>query len=105
MSSELYVLTVTFGNLTISDVFRVIDDNQGLFDVLVGYKTLKENKLFINSYDNYLCKMNDDETWTRIAPLSADEEVQISEDEGQTSEEEVQTDFKEDIHDKNNIGN
>jgi len=33
MSLELYDLTVTFGNPTISDVFRVIDDNQRLFDI------------------------------------------------------------------------
>jgi len=32
--------------------------------------------------------MNDDETWMRVAPLLADEEVQI--------------DFKEDNHEKNN---
>ena len=71
ISSELYILIIEFEKLTIKAVFRVIDDNQGLFDILIGYNTLRDNKLFINPLDNYLCKMNDDESWVRITPLSS----------------------------------
>jgi len=72
ISSELYHLTIELGNLIIQDVFRVIDQEQDLFDILIGYRTLKENNLFINPVDNYLCKMNIDGTFTKIFPLDKD---------------------------------
>jgi len=81
LSSELYVLTIDFGNLIIKDVFRVIEQSQDLFDVLIGYSTLRDNKLFINPLDNYLCRMNEDESWIRVAPLSMNVEPNAPEEE------------------------
>ena len=70
ISTELYLLTVKLGSLTVQDIFQVIDQDQDLFDILIGYSMLKDNSLFINPIDNYLCQMKEDETWTRVLPLS-----------------------------------
>ena len=72
ISSELYLLKVEIGKLCIQDIFRVIDYEQDLFDVLIGYKTLKENNLFINPINNYLCQMNENESFKKIVLLSND---------------------------------
>ena len=70
LSSELFVLTVKIGSITVRDVFRVIDENHDLFDLLIGYKVMKENGLFINPLNEYLCRMNEDYSWEKIIPLS-----------------------------------
>jgi len=62
-------LRVQFGNVFIQDNFRIIDQDTQIFDILIGYRTLKENNLFINPIDNFLCRMNEDEEWYRIIPL------------------------------------
>ena len=66
---ETCYLRLKFGNIEIQDSFRIIDHDKNIFDVLIGYRTLKENHLFINPVDNFLCRMNRDETWERIIPL------------------------------------
>ena len=93
MKSELYVLTITFGNLVITGIFRVIEDSQGLFDILIGYNTLKDHALFINPIDNYLCKMNDDGSWERVTPLSTEET--LLDDENQVEELENENELEE----------
>ncbi|ORY78375.1 hypothetical protein LY90DRAFT_501147, partial [Neocallimastix californiae] len=60
ISSELYHLTVEFNDFIIQDVFRVIEHDQDLFDILIGFRTLKDNNLFINPICNSLCKMKKD---------------------------------------------
>jgi len=62
-------LRVQFGNVLIQDNFRIIDHDIQIFDILIGYRTLKDNNLFINPIDNFLCRMNEDEEWYRITPL------------------------------------
>ena len=69
LSPELYVLKIDFSNLVIKDVFRVIEQSQDFFHVLIGYSTLRDSKFFINPLDNYLCRMNEDERWIRVNNL------------------------------------
>ncbi len=66
---ETCFLKIQFGNILIQDNFRIINNNKNIFDVLIGYRTLKDNNLFINPVDNFLCKMNHNESWDRIIPL------------------------------------
>ena len=66
---ETCTLRVQFGNVLIQDNFRIIDHDIQIFDILIGYRTLKDNNLFINLIDNFLCRMNEDEEWYRIIPL------------------------------------
>ena len=66
---ETCYLKIKFGSILIQDNFRIIDNNKNIFDVLIGYRTLKDNNLFINPIDNFLCKMNHNESWERIIPL------------------------------------
>jgi len=72
ISSELYLLKVQIGELSFQDVFRVIECEQELFDILIGYRTLKENNLFINPLNNYVCRMENDKSFINLLPLSRD---------------------------------
>jgi len=74
ISSELYLLKIQIGRLIFQDVFRVIDCEQELFDILIGYRTIKDNNLFINPINNYICKMENNENFTKLIPLSSNEE-------------------------------
>ena len=74
LSSELYLLNVKFGDITIKDIFRVVDNDKNIFDILIGFNTLKDNKLFVHPIDNHLCKMLSEETWNRVSPLGTDDE-------------------------------
>ncbi|ORY04882.1 hypothetical protein LY90DRAFT_519390, partial [Neocallimastix californiae] len=67
--TEIYLLNVKIGKLVIHDIFRVIDNDQNLFDILIGYRTLKENNLFINPLNNNLCLMKEDDSWEYIIKL------------------------------------
>jgi len=53
------LLKVQLGDLAIHDIFRVIDNHQNLLDILISYKILKENNLFINPINNNLCVMKE----------------------------------------------
>jgi len=66
---ETCTLRVQFGNVFIQDNFRIIDHDLQISDILIGYRTLKDNNLFINPIDNFLCRMNEDEELYRIIPL------------------------------------
>ena len=67
--TEIYLLNIKIGKLVIHDIFRVIDNDQNLFDILIGYRTLKENNLFINPLNNNLCLMKEDDSWEYIIKL------------------------------------
>jgi len=75
LDSELYLLDVKIGDTTIKDVFRVVENDKNIFDILIGFNTLKDNKLFVHPIDNHLCKMLSEESWDRVSPLGTDEEV------------------------------
>jgi len=89
ISSELYHLTVEFNDFIIQDVFRVIEHDQDLFDILIGFRTLKDNNLFINPIRNSLCKMKKDGTFTTISALEIDEEEKEIDEEVKEIDEEV----------------
>jgi len=74
ISSELYLLKIQLGNLTFQDIFRVVECEQEMFDILIGYRTLKENNLFINPINNFVCKMENDESFVRLIPLLKNKE-------------------------------
>ena len=74
LDSELYLLDVKIGDTTIKDVFRVVENDKNIFDILIGFNTLKDNKLFVHPIDNHLCKMLSEESWDRVSPLGTDEE-------------------------------
>ena len=80
ISSELYHLTIEFKDFIIQDVFRVIDQDQDLFDILIGFRTLRDNNLFINPINNSLCKMRKDGTFITISELEIDRESEVEEE-------------------------
>ena len=80
VNTEIYLLKVQLGDLAIHDIFRVIDNHQNLFDVLISYKTLKENNLFINPINNNLCIMKENNKWMCVKNLCKEEKGNVISD-------------------------
>jgi len=74
LDSELYLLDVKIWDTTIKDIFRIVENDKNIFDVLIGFNTLKDNKLLVHPIDNHLYKMLSEESWDRVSPLGTDED-------------------------------
>jgi len=77
VNTEIYLLKVQLGDLAIHDIFRVIDSHQNQFDILISYKTLKENNLFINLINNNLCVIKENNKWIRVSNLCKEEKGNV----------------------------
>jgi len=98
--TEIYLLNVNIGKLNLHDIFRVIDSKHNLFDILIGYGTLKDNNLFINPINNSLCLMKENNSWKCLTKLGKENNEDVINDDEE--DESINTDDKSNSDINNN---
>lgn len=83
LKTDIVELEVNLNGYIIKDKFRVVDSDQDIFDIIIGFNTMLEHHLFVNPTNKYLCKiMEEDNKWILISPLinsyfKQDQEIEL----------------------------